>query len=373
MKNLFNLKIFSHYILLKSVIMLCLIFFQTNHIEAQQQIFNHKQLITDGRVWDVAFEDLNKDGSTDLVIANWVKPPTIYYNDGNGGFNNIKPLPSLPVEEDSYIGHGVGIDDFNKDNKPDILYVHNGRNNLVYLSDEEGYMQGDTINTNNSNGLYISLGDVDNDNDIDAIITNYKEPNILWINDGRGNFTKVDSGFGSNGYNADLGDINNDGNLDVICSISGKVIVWFNKGDNNYERSTQSIGYSKGFGRVKLVDIDNDKDLDIVLANRSAGGSIWLNDGTGQFSETISNLSKSSTMCVGDIDLNGQNDIILGKTIWLNSGNGLFTQHGSLEIEGLIFGLWLNDIDNDGDLDLFYSTSIVEKNLILMKNSTKKE
>ena len=159
--------------------------------------------------------------------------------------------------------------------------------------------------------------------------------------------------------------------MDVICSINGKVIVWFNKGNNNFERSTQSIGYSKGFGRVKLADMDNDSDLDIVLANRNTGGSIWLNDGTGLFSETISNLSKSSTMCVGDIDLNGQNDIILGKTIWLNSGKGQFTQHGSLEIEGLIFGLWLNDTDNDGDLDLFYSTSIVENNLMLLKNSTK--
>ena len=78
-------------------------------------------------------------------------------------------------------------------------------------------------------------------------------------------------------------------------------------------------------------------------------------------------------MCVGDIDLNGKNDVILGKTIWLNNGDGKFTQHGTLEIEGLIFGLWLNDIDKDGDLDLFYSTSIVENSLILIKNTTKKQ
>ena len=371
MKNLFRVKTYRHYILLKSVIVICLMFFQTNLIKAQQQIFNHKQLITDGRVWDIAFEDLDKDGSKDLVIANWFKPPTIYYNDSNGGFNNVKSLHSVAAEEGVYVGHGVGINDFNNDDKPDILYVRNGRNNQVYLRDKDGYMQGDTLNTNNSNGLYVSLGDVDNDNDIDLFITNYKQPNILWTNDGKGNFTKNDSDFGSSGYNADFGDINNDGNLDVICSINGKVIVWFNKGNNNYERSTQSIGYSEGFGRVRLVDIDNDKDLDIILANRSAGGSIWLNDGNGTFSEGIKNLTKSSTMTVGDIDLNGQIDIIFENSIWLNNGNNQFTKNGEFEIEGRLFGLWLNDIDNDGDLDLFYSTSIEEKSLILIKNSTR--
>lgn len=359
--------------LLKTSIVFCLIFFQTTLIEAQEQIFKHKQIITDGRVWDIAFEDLNKDGSTDMVIANWVKPPTIYYNDGIGGFNNSKTLTCNEVEEGFYIGHSVGIGDFNKDKNPDIFYVFNGRNNLIYLSDNGSFTESDTINTNQSDGLYISLADIDNDQDIDAFITNYKQANILWTNDGSGNFTKNSTDFGSNGYNADLGDLNNDGYLDVICSINGAVNVWFNRGNNNYEQSTQTIGYTESFGKVKLADMDNDQDLDIVLANRNAGGSVWINDGTGIFSKTISNLSKSSTMCVGDIDLDGLNDIIFGNSIWLNKGNGQFTQQGTLEIEGQILGLWLNDVDKDGDLDLFYSTSIPENALTMMKNTTKKE
>lgn len=55
--------------LLKTGIVFCL-FFQTTLIEAQQQIFNHKQLITDGRVWDNAFEDLNKEGYLDLFYSS---------------------------------------------------------------------------------------------------------------------------------------------------------------------------------------------------------------------------------------------------------------------------------------------------------------
>ena len=162
--------------LLKILAIFYFLCFNTTLIEAHQQIFGDKQLITDVRVWDVAFEDLNKDGSTDMVIANWVKPPTIYYNDGSGGFNSFKSLPCSEVEDGSYIGHSVGIHDFNKDENPDIFYVFNGRNNLIYLSENGEFAKNDTINTNLSDGLYVSLGDLDNDNDIDALITNYKQP-----------------------------------------------------------------------------------------------------------------------------------------------------------------------------------------------------
>nr|NQU93340.1 VCBS repeat-containing protein [Bacteroidota bacterium] len=100
-------------------------------------------------------------------------------------------------------------------------------------------------------------------------------------------------------------------------------------------------------------------------------GRVWdvafddLNkDGSGVFSEATNNLTKNSAMAVGDIDLNGQMDIVFGKTIWLNNGNNQFTQQRILEFEGRVFGLWLNDIDKDEDLDLFYSTSIKENSLI---------
>lgn len=340
-------------------------------IQAQNpQIFSQKKIITKGRVWDIAFKDLNKDGYSDLLIADWFKPPTIFYNDANGGFENLKSLDCYEAQDSSYRAHGVGISDFNNDSHPDIFFVFNGLNNFIYLGDEGEYILTDTINTNNSDGLNISLGDIDNDNDIDAIVTNYKQPTILWLNNGEGNFTKSDFEFGSPNINSTaLGDINNDGNLDIICSIYRKVIFWINKGDGTFEKRDQSIAYDKGYGVVELADMDNDDDLDIVFSNNNLGASIWLNDSRAIFSEMPVKLAKSIHIALGDIDLNGQIDIICGNTIYLNNGNLQFSLHEKIEIEGRIFGLWLNDIDNDKDLDLFYSTSSPKIGLILIKNT----
>jgi len=47
-------------------------------------------------------------------------------------------------------------------------------------------------------------------------------------------------------------------------------------------------------------------------------------------------------------------------------------QQNEMQIDGSILGLWLKDIDNDTDLDLFYSTSVPENALTLIKNTTKK-
>jgi len=359
--------------LFKLIILFCLVFSQSKMINAQDQhVFGHQQVITKGRIWDVAFEDLNKDGFSDMAIADWFKPPTIIYNDRNGNFEGFESLSSHEASDSSYRAHGAGINDFNGDGNPDIFAVFNGLNNLVYLSNGREFILTDTINTQNSDGLNVSLGDIDNDKDIDAFITNYRQPTILWINNGEGMFTKSDFELGSASmFNTTLGDINNDGSLDMVCSIYRKVIVWLNNGDGTFEKNIQSYVNEKGYGIAKLADLDNDDDLDIIFSNNELGTSILLNNGEGKFYETEVKLSDCTHLALGDVDLNGQIDVICGNTIWLNKGNLQFNKYEAFEMEGRILGLWLNDIDNDNDLDLFYSSSIPQKGLVLLKNKTK--
>jgi hypothetical protein len=93
---------------------------------------------------------------------------------------------------------------------------------------------------------------------------------------------------------------------------------------------------------VALGDLDNDGDLDAVVANRESAATIWLNDGKGSFSESLTgtlNDLGALDVDIGDIDGDGDLDIVLAhpsneqsNTVWLNASNndpqGIFTDSG---------------------------------------------
>ena len=67
----------------------------------------------------------------------------------------------------------------------------------------------------------------------------------------------------------------------------------------------QSLGYSSTTD-VALGDVDGDGDLDAYLVDASGGyGHIWLNDGTGHFTDSGQSLDPSSGYAVALGDLNG--------------------------------------------------------------------
>lgn len=123
-----------------------------------------------------------------------------------------------------------------------------------------------------------------------------------------------------------------------------------------------------------IGDIDNDGDLDLILANgRGFGGMqgilpqrIYINDGTGVFSDESSTRLNFSGWArgveLGDIDDDGDLDMIFCQDynmlprLFENNGSGFFSDvtptqlpNTSLSCSRAQFG----DLDNDGDLDLY--------------------
>ena len=82
----------------------------------------------------------------------------------------------------------------------------------------------------------VSLGDLDGDGDLDALIANdaSSQPKRLWINDGAGNFTDSGQSLGDHSISRDvaLGDLDGDGDLDAfVANTSGNRSnrVWLNR------------------------------------------------------------------------------------------------------------------------------------------------
>ncbi len=217
----------------------------------------------------------------------------------------------------------------------------------------------------NANGITeIITADINNDN-LKDIIVSQKFTNKIsyYLNQGSGL-------FGSQqvlGININLppslatGDFNNDGWADIVTMSQqdDKLILFIN---NNGNFPIEQIIDSAIFHpvNVKVTDIDNDNDDDIVAIG-DTNLIIYYNDGTGVFTKTDISQGISTEyydIAVNDIDGDGYNDIIVGgvKTLVYKNTTGIINfdlqRTNSINEQSLVLLVDLNDFDNDGDIDL---------------------
>lgn len=113
---------------------------------------------------------------------------------------------------------------------------------------------------------------------------------------------------------------------------------------------------SNGAG-VALNDLDDDGDIDIVLANLADKNTIFWNEGGLTFHREELAHGSSRAVAIVDVDADGKRDIVFTTrvgtvTVWRNQGDGQFVQ-GLLEgVNEKAYAMAWADLDADGDLDL---------------------
>lgn len=275
------------------------------------------------------------------------------------------------------------------DNDSDVDLLIMGRNvdfiNIanLYINDGEGNYsldQGSNIEGLSSGGL--SFGDIDNDNDLDLIVTgrntSMARRTELYLNDGSGVFTvqsqvQFESVAGSK---VELGDLNNDGLLDVVLigftGSEAETNVYLNAGNATFTE-VSTIFEDVFLGDIAIFDADNDTDNDVLITGSGNSNNrvseLYLNNGDGTFIESSNSLtgSISSSVAVADIDSDNDLDIIISglslvnglqeptTTLYLNNGMGEYTASTQSFINVGRGNVVFEDIDNDQDLDIFIS------------------
>lgn len=127
-----------------------------------------------------------------------------------------------------------------------------------------------------------------------------------------------------NSIEADFGDVDNDGDIDVVVANAGqdKDVLLINLGNGFFEDQSYRLQVmnSEVSTDVDFADIDNDGDLDLGVAKSGFGGGgqcrILINDGKGFFSEEttirLPPLSASTRdLDFGDVDGDGDVDIVM--------------------------------------------------------------
>jgi len=225
--------------------------------------------------------------------------------------------------------------------------------------------------------------DADNDGDQDLYVVSgsyeFEEnspflQDRLYINDGRGNFTKKSTvlpKFHAAGSVVKAGDFDNDGDLDLFVGsrvIPGKypynpTSYLLENSNGNFTVATHNIAPElREIGMVtaaEWIDIDNDQDLDLIVTGEWMGIEVFENkQGFLSKSDSYKTLQTSTgwwnTLKIKDIDKDGDLDIIAGN-LGLNS-----KYHASTEQP---FHVYTNDYDNNGVEDImltkYYKNKLV--------------
>ena len=241
-----------------------------------------------GKGLGIALADYDRDGLTDIFVANDSTLEFLYHNKGDGTFEEIGLLANAAVDGDGRTFAGMGVDfaDYNNDGLPDLivtdlanqmyaLYQNSGDGLFNYATVPSGIGQM----TRTHSGWGVRFFDYDNDgwkdlliaqgHDLDTIqLTSpnlrYREPMLLARNTGSG-FVDVSAASGEVFAQAwaargmAIGDIDNDGRVDaVVTTNDGPAFILHNEGTSaNHWLSLLLIGHKSNRdaigAEVKLV------------------------------------------------------------------------------------------------------------------------
>ena len=299
--------------------------------------------------------DLDGDGDLDIFASNF-GPDGVYLNDGTGKFTLTQLLPgkinpgTLSEIAGGDLSSGVDLGDIDGDGDIDAVTSNFGASR-VYLNDGTGFFTDTNQDLGNSYAGGIDLGDLDGDGDLDMAVgsfpgahdpTDFIVPsavtpptdgaNTIWKNDGNGNFTlfqELEPDVRSAVMK--LGDLDGDGDLDAVSAnlgpgnigdpafrnIPGGNQVWINTGTGFFTKG-QLIGNEISNG-VELGDFDGDGDLDVFAVNFGTypaigeANRLWLNDGSGNFTDSgqLFGNSVSANAAIGDLDGDGSLDVFV--------------------------------------------------------------
>jgi len=160
---------------------------------------------------------------------------------------------------------------------------------LLYINDGTG---GFTLSTSQPfvpvTRSDAKLRDINEDGHLDLIVCGLNSSNIstakTYLNDGTGVFVEKFQNelVGFSDGSIELGDVDQDGDLDLVISgkgVNNAATTWLyeNISGCEFKRVQNTLFHEAVDGEIKMGDIDGDGDLDIVL-NGGGGMAIYYNE-----------------------------------------------------------------------------------------------
>jgi len=330
-----------------------------------------------------ALLDAEGDGDLDLYLVQGGPLPgsptpgaapsnQLFENDGTGRL--VDATGGIGAGAHRGYGMGVGVGDLDGDGLPDLYLANLGPDALLH--NEGGGLWSDATRRAGIHDPRWTASalpfDPDGDGDLDIYVTAYLAVDLE---------KPAFCGRHEAGWRSYCHPDHYEGLPDRL---------WRNLGDGRFVDATADSGLAdssgKGLGAL-AADLDEDGDLDLYVANDSVENRHWENTGDGRFVDATALAGtgvngRGATeagmgLAVGDVDGDGRPDLLVSNfdhesnTLYRNIGDGLFedaTLDAGLEAPSHIpvgFGVVLEDLDGDGDLDLAVANGHIIDNIQL--------
>ena len=321
--------------------------------------------------------DLDRDGRAEVILA---AKNLLFRSDAEGQFRP-EPLCAFPP---GLISTAL-LADIDLDGADDLICMkHEGM--VVLPGSPQGiFDQSEKVLWNRTKELkypmVISGGDFDRDGDIDLFLGQYRVP--------------YESGSLPTPY--------------FDANDGYPFYVFRNDGDLDFVDVTDAIGLSKKRHRrvysASFVDIDGKNGPDLIVVSDFAGADLYLNDGTGKFSEATQavlgdTLGFGMAHAFADFNMDGKLDFVMagmrsptvarlqslgiwragltedrtirermthGTRVFLSTDSGRFAQGSAGEAvrqSGWSWGSSAADFNNDGYADLFIGNGLESRDSV---------
>lgn len=271
-------------------------------------------LPSSGFFWqNITFGDFNNDGWIDVFACDDNNAAKIYMNDGAGNLNistfvNFAVNPTIfygndPADSGNY---GSVWTDFDNDGDMDLfvahcrqstsspsdlrrkdrLFVNDGNNNFT----EQSSTYGIEVSAFNQTWT-ASFGDIDNDGDLDLMVTNHDVASQILENDGTGHYSDITTGSGFSLSNMTplesvMEDFDNDGFLDILVTGSASRL-FHNNGDKTFTL-VSGLFDNNNMESFAVGDLNHDGWMDIYASyagiytdpDPNVADVMWMNNGS---------------------------------------------------------------------------------------------
>jgi len=319
----------------------------------------------------ILWADYDNDGDKDLLLSIDDRNLQFYRNDGDLNLVNITSESGLDVELVNNYGaawadiNNDGLLDLylcRYNTYEEVSYAHENR---LFKQLPNGTFQDISLSAGVSDGQKASfqplLWDYDSDGWQDIFIINDKtgQSNSMYRNLGNETFenTTVETGLNQyfNAMTVSLGDYDNDQDLDIFISNTNENYLNRNNGDGTFTNVAESagvLGTWTCWGGVWL-DYDNNGDQDLYVATGPLNSSLvpsyfFKNQGNGTFDDIteemslLGDINLNHAVAQADYDHDGREDFLVGtkgnkaKLYRNQSPQALLNHWASCSFEGVV-------------------------------------